>query len=216
MNTSTIIATEDRYQIPTYKKFPLALDRGEGIWVWDTDGRRYADFYGGHCVVPIGHSAKPVVDAIAEQAARLMFYSNVVYSPVRAEAAETLARLAPEGLQHVFFCNSGTEANETALKMARTFTGKTRVVAMTAGFHGRTLGSLIATEGAYRRPYEGILPETTFVPSATPTRWKRRSTRTTTWPPSFSNPSSRWRGCIRPPTPTSSASAPRATPPAAC
>jgi len=164
MTTADIIATEDRYQIPTYKKFPLALDRGEGIWVWDTDGRRYADFYGGHCVVPIGHSAKPVVDAIAEQAARLMFYSNVVYSPVRAEAAETLARLAPEGLQHVFFCNSGTEANETALKMARTFTGKTRVVAMTAGFHGRTLGSLIATEGAYRRPYEGILPETTFVP----------------------------------------------------
>lgn len=164
MTTAETIQAEDAYQIPTYKKFPIALDRGEGVWVWDTDSNRYADFYGGHCVVPIGHSPKAVVEAVAEQAGRLLFYSNVVYSPVRAKAAETLARLAPEGLRHVFFCNSGTEANETALKMARTFTGKTRVVAMTAGFHGRTLGSLIATEGAYRRPYEGILPETTFVP----------------------------------------------------
>jgi acetylornithine/N-succinyldiaminopimelate aminotransferase len=164
MTTAETIRTEDAFQIPTYKKLPIALVRGEGAYVWDADGTRYVDFYGGHCVVPIGHSPAPVVAAIQQQAAALMFYSNVVYSPVRAEAAALLAEMAPEGMGHVFFCNSGTEANETALKLARTFTGRPHVVAMTAGFHGRTLGSLIATHGAYRAPYADVLPETTFVP----------------------------------------------------
>ncbi len=164
MTTAETIQTEDAFQIPTYKKLPVALVRGEGAYVWDADGRRYVDFYGGHCVVPVGHCAPRVVQAIQAQAAQLMFYSNVVYSPVRAEAAALLARMAPEGMRHVFFCNSGTEANETALKMARTFTGKTHVVAMNAGFHGRTLGSLLATHGSYRAPYSAVLPETTFVP----------------------------------------------------
>ena len=164
MTTAETIRTEDAFQIPTYKKLPLALVRGEGAYVWDADGRRYVDFYGGHCVVPIGHCPPAVVAALQQQAATLMFYSNVVYSPVRAEAAALLADMAPEGMGHVFFCNSGTEANETALKLARTFTGRPHVVAMTAGFHGRTLGSLIATHGAYRAPYAEVLPETTFVP----------------------------------------------------
>ncbi len=94
-----------------------------------------------------------------------MFYSNAVYSPVRAEAAQTLANLAPPGLGHVFWCNSGSEANETALKLARTVTGRSGVVAMHGGFHGRTLGALAATSGAgYRAPYAAILPETRFVP----------------------------------------------------
>ena len=164
MTTAETIRTEDAFQVPTYKKFPLALTRGEGIYVWDADGRRYADFYGGHCVLPLGHCPPAVVAAVQAQAATLLFYSNVVYSPVRAEAAATLARLAPDGLGHVFFCNSGTEANETALKLARTFTGRPHVVAMTDGFHGRTLGALLATHGKYRAPYANVLPDTTFVP----------------------------------------------------
>lgn len=164
MTTAETIQTEDAFQVPTYKKMPIALVRGEGPYVWDAEGRRYADFYGGHCVLPLGHCPPAVVEAVQRQAATLMFYSNVVYSPVRAEAAERLAGMAPEGLRHAFFCNSGTEANETALKMARTFTGKTHVVAMIGGFHGRTLGSLLATHGGYRAPYAAVLPETTFVP----------------------------------------------------
>ena len=164
MTTAETIQTEDAFQVPTYKKMPIALVRGEGSYVWDAEGRRYADFYGGHCVLPLGHCPPGVVEAVQRQTAELMFYSNVVYSPVRAEAARVLAEMAPEGLGHAFFCNSGTEANETALKMARTFTGKTRIVAMVGGFHGRTLGSLIATHGGYRAPYASVLPETTFVP----------------------------------------------------
>src|SRR5690606_5000464 len=116
--------------------------RGEGCYVWDAEGNRYLDFYGGHCVTLLGHCPPRVVAAIQAQAADLIFYSNVVYSPVRARAAALLAKLAPAGLGHAFFCNSGTEANETALKLARKFTGKPGVIATVEGFHGRTLGSL--------------------------------------------------------------------------
>lgn len=165
MTTTETLETEEAYQIPTYSKMPIALVRGEGSYVWDTDGRRYLDFYGGHCVALLGHCPPRVVEAIREQSGTLLFYSNVCYSPVRAEAAELLARCAPEGLGHVFFCNSGTEANETALKLARAFTGRSGVIAMEGGFHGRTLGSLAATwEEKYRKPYAGVLPHTHFVP----------------------------------------------------
>lgn len=165
MTTQDIIRQEDTFQIPTYKKFPLALVRGEGRFVWDTDGKRYLDFYGGHCVTLLGHCPPPVVTAVQEQVAKLIFYSNVAYSPVRAHAAKVLAKMAPEGLRHVFFCNSGTEANETALKLARKHTGKSGIVAMEGDFHGRTLGSLATTwTQKYREPYADVLPDTHFVP----------------------------------------------------
>ncbi|HET6567562.1 MAG TPA: aspartate aminotransferase family protein [Rhodothermales bacterium] len=164
-STQAIIDLEEAYQIPTYAKMPIALVRGEGGYVWDADGKKYLDFYGGHCVLPLGHCPPRVVEGLKAQAETLMFYSNVVYSPVRARAAQMLAELAPEGLGHVFFCNSGTEANETALKLARKVTAKPGVVAMQGGFHGRTLGSLAVTgEDKYRAPYAGVLPETAFVP----------------------------------------------------
>lgn len=164
MDTQQIIKTEDDHQLPTYNKLPIALEKGAGRYVTDTDGNQYLDFYGGHCVTLLGHSPQRVIKAIQEQADTLIFYSNVVYSPIRAKAAKRITSLAPEGLRHVYFCNSGTEANETALKMARTFTGKNDVVAMKAGFHGRTLGSLASTGiDKYRAPYLGIMPTTHFV-----------------------------------------------------
>ena len=159
------LALEDAVTLPTYARPPVALVRGEGTTVWDADGRAYLDFYGGHCVALLGHCPPRVVEAIRRQAGELLFYSNAMYSPVRACAADALARLAPPGLGRVFWCNSGTEANETALKLARTHTGRTAVVAMEGGFHGRTLGSLAVTAGAgYRAPYAGILPTTRWVP----------------------------------------------------
>ena len=165
MTTEEIIHLEDTFQIPTYRKLPVALARGEGSYVWDTDGNRYLDFYGGHCVTLLGHCPPKVVAAVQEQASQLIFYSNVVYSPVRARAAALLADVAPDGLGHAFFCNSGSEANETALKLARKTTGKPGLVAMKDGFHGRTLGSLAATwKPIYRDPYAAVLPETRFVP----------------------------------------------------
>ena len=100
-----------------------------------------------------------------KQAETMLFYSNLVYSDIRAEATEVLTSLAPEGLKKAFFCNSGTEANETALKLARKVTGKSGVVATIGGFHGRTLGSLAVTWGKkYHEGYEAVLPKTHFIP----------------------------------------------------
>jgi len=165
MTTDAIMAQEARYLLPTYNKMPLALERGSGVYLWDIEGNRYLDFYGGHCVALLGHCHPRVTAAIQRQAAQLQFYSNVSYSPVRARAAQKLASLAPEGLGHVFFANSGSEANETALKMGRQWTGKPGVIAMEGGFHGRTLGSLAVTASAkYRAPHAAVLPPTHFAP----------------------------------------------------
>ncbi len=165
MTTREIIDLEEAHLLPTYRKLPIALVRGEGPYVWDADGKRYLDFYGGHCVSVLGHCPEPVVAALRDQAAKLMFYSNVAYSDVRAKASRLITALAPEGLGNVFFCNSGSEANETALKLARASTGRAGVIAMDGGFHGRTLGSLAATHGPkYREPYTAVLPDTHFVP----------------------------------------------------
>jgi acetylornithine/succinyldiaminopimelate/putrescine aminotransferase len=165
MTTDDIIQAEAAVEIPTYSKFPMALAEGAGSYVWDTDGNEYLDFYGGHCVALLGHCPPRVVQAVQKQAETLLFYSNVAHSPIRAEAAQLLVDMAPEGLSQVFFANSGSEANETALKLARTFTGKSGVMAMESGFHGRTLGSLATTwSEKYRKPYLDVLPDTHFVP----------------------------------------------------
>ncbi|MEM1055661.1 MAG: aspartate aminotransferase family protein [Bacteroidota bacterium] len=168
MTADTILdplALEDATTLPTYAKPPVALVRGENATVWDADGRAILDLYGGHCVALLGHCPPRVVDAIREQAGELLFYSNAVYSPVRAEASAQLVDLAPEGLSRVFWCNSGTEANEAALKLARAVTGKSGIVAMTGAFHGRTVGALATTWGdSYQAPYRAILPQTHFAP----------------------------------------------------
>ena len=165
MDSAETIAIEQQLEIPTYDKMPMALVRGEGPYVWDAEGTRYLDFYGGHCVSLLGHCHPSVVAAVQAQAEQLIFYSNVAHSPVRAQAARRLADLAPDGLGNVFFANSGSEANETALKLARTYTGRSGVVAMEQGWHGRTLGSLATThDETYRAPYTDVLPETTWVP----------------------------------------------------
>ncbi len=165
MDSAETIAIEQQLEIPTYDKMPMALVRGEGPYVWDAEGTRYLDFYGGHCVSLLGHCHPSVVAAVQAQAEQLIFYSNVAHSPVRARAARRLADLAPDGLGNVFFANSGSEANETALKLARTYTGRSGVVAMEQGWHGRTLGSLATThDETYRAPYADVLPETSWVP----------------------------------------------------
>jgi acetylornithine/succinyldiaminopimelate/putrescine aminotransferase len=155
---------EDRCQVPTYAKLPMAIVAGEGVHVVDADGRRYLDLYGGHAVALAGHCHPRVVEAIRAQAGRLLFYSNVAYSDVRALAVECLTGLAPEGLRRVFLCNSGAEANETALKIARKHTKRMRVVSMKQGFHGRTLGALGATGiASYRDPAYPIPTAHTYV-----------------------------------------------------
>jgi acetylornithine/N-succinyldiaminopimelate aminotransferase len=136
---------EDAVLVPTYAKLPLTVVRGEDVWVFDEKGNKYLDLYSGHAVCGIGHSHPKLVKAIHEQAKKLIFFSNAVYNDTRAEAAQMLIKNAYPNSKTVFFVNSGTEANEAAIKIARRATGRSRVIAMETGFHGRTIGSLSVT-----------------------------------------------------------------------
>jgi acetylornithine/N-succinyldiaminopimelate aminotransferase len=159
-----IKSIEEEYQIGTYRKLPIAVERGEGVYVYDTEGKRYLDLYGGHAVALVGHCHPKVVKAVSDQARKLIFYSNAVYCGVRALASKRIVEVAPSDIDRVFFCNSGAEANETALKIARRFTKRSRVVAMKDGFHGRTIGALSATGlGHYRSDFSPVLETFDFV-----------------------------------------------------
>src|SRR4030095_5831641 len=146
-----IAESEEQFQLATYKKMPVAAERGEGVWIYTSDGDKFLDLYGGHAVAGTGHCHPHVVKAIREQADKLLFYSNLVYSEARARAAEKLVSVAPAPLTKAFFCNSGTEANENAMRMARMVTGRENVITFSGGFHGRTADAISATFlGKYR------------------------------------------------------------------
>jgi len=133
--------------LPVYAQFPIRPVRGRGSWLIDQDGAEWLDAYGGHAVASTGHSHPEVVRAIAEQAAELLFYSTAVPLPQREALAEQLAELCPEPLGRVFLCNSGAEANENALHLARRHTGRQTVVTLRGGWHGRTVATLACTDG---------------------------------------------------------------------
>ena len=146
-----VMENEERFQLATYKKMPIAAERGDGVWIYTSDGDNYLDLYGGHAVAGTGHCHPHVVKAIRKQAGELIFYSNLVYSSARARAAEKLVSVAPPALNKVFFCNSGTEANENAMRMARMATGREKIITFSGGFHGRTADAISATFlGKYR------------------------------------------------------------------
>jgi acetylornithine aminotransferase/acetylornithine/N-succinyldiaminopimelate aminotransferase len=145
------MTNEDQFQLATYKKMPIAAERGEGVWLYASNGDKYLDLYGGHAVAGTGHCHPHVVNAIRKQAGELLFYSNLVYSDARARAAEKLVSIAPGALTKAFFCNSGTEANENAMRMARMATGREKIITFSGGFHGRTADAISATFlGKYR------------------------------------------------------------------
>ncbi len=130
---------------------PIVAESGQGAWICASDGESYLDLYGGHAVAGTGHCHPHVVEAIQAQAEKLIFYSNLIYSDTRARAAEKLVSIAPDALTKAFFCNSGTEANENAMRMARMFTGREKIITFRGGFHGRTADAISATFlGKYR------------------------------------------------------------------
>ena len=133
--------------LPVYPPFPIHPVRGHGSWLVDESGEEWLDAYGGHAVASTGHSHPEVVRAIAEQAERLLFYSSAVSFELRDELAEKLASLCPSPLGRVFFCNSGAEANENALHLARKHTGRQTIVSVAGGWHGRTAATLAVTDG---------------------------------------------------------------------
>jgi len=124
--------------LPVYGQLPFVPERAAGCNIITSDGQRILDLYGGHAVAALGYGHPRLVKAIKEQSSKLLFQSNAVALDVRADAAEMLTTIAPEGLNRVFFVNSGAEANENALRMACVVTKRNKILAITQGFHGRT------------------------------------------------------------------------------
>ncbi len=143
----------------TYSRLPVAFTHGEGVWLWDTEGRRYLDALAGIAVSGLGHAHPKLVKAISDQAGRVIHTSNVYQVPLQEKLAERLTQLT--GLQEVFFCNSGSEANEGAIKIARRYGWKKgnahpHIITMNNAWHGRTLATLAATSSPKAR--EGFAP----------------------------------------------------------
>ena len=159
-------AWTERYQgalMNTFGPPKLVLTRGAGAHVWDADGKEYVDLLGGIAVNALGHAHPALVEAVTTQLSTLGHVSNFFTTEPQVELAERLLAMVP-GTGKVFFANSGSEANEAALKLTR-LTGRTRLVAAEGAFHGRTMGSLALTaKAAYREPFEPLPGDVTWVP----------------------------------------------------
>jgi len=147
-NENEIITRDTASYLPVFSRYPIVLDHGDGSYVWDVNGRKYLDALGGIAVNVLGHNYAPLVDAIAEQAKRLIHVSNLYYTEAQADAAAKLSHLTAGG--KVFFGNSGAEANEGAIKAARKYghtirLEKSQIITALGSFHGRTLATLTAT-----------------------------------------------------------------------
>lgn len=139
--------------------------QAEGMYITDQDGREYLDFLGGYGVFSLGHRHPDVLKAVVDQLQKQPLSSKTFFNPVQGALARRLAEVAPEGLKYTFFSNSGTEAVEAALKMARAATGRTGFVSTEGGYHGKTLGALSVTgREKYRKPYQPLVPGASFVP----------------------------------------------------
>jgi acetylornithine/LysW-gamma-L-lysine aminotransferase len=159
------VRLEDLHGLPLYAKRDLTLVRGQNARVWDDRGRSYIDCVGGHGSANVGHCNPAVVEAVQRQAGRLITCSNACYNDVRGAFMARLASLSPPGLDRVYLCNSGAEAVESALKLARLSPGRNKVVAAFQAFHGRTMGALSATHNPfYRQGFGPLVEGFSFVP----------------------------------------------------
>ena len=156
MSSADIVELFRQYVVPNYGRYPICLTRGEGSYVWDSEGNRYLDLFPGWGCNLLGHCPEPIVRAVQEQLATLIHVPNTWYTEAQGLWAKALSERSFGG--QAFFCNSGTEANEAAIKLARLHTPKERykIVTFTGGFHGRTLGSTAAT--AQPKYHEGLGP----------------------------------------------------------
>ena len=163
----TIIELEKQYLLQNYGRHPLVLQRGDGPYMWDVDGKRYLDFIAGIGVNALGQNHPRIVAAICEQSARLIHTSNLFYNEYQGPLAKKIAEVS--GLQRTFFANSGTEATEGSLKMIKAHgraidPAKYEIIALENSFHGRSLGALSITgQAKYRADFEPLLPGIGFV-----------------------------------------------------
>jgi acetylornithine/N-succinyldiaminopimelate aminotransferase len=167
--TDEIIERERLFLLPTYNRYPIALDRGKGVFLYDCEGNRYLDFVAGLGVNALGHAHPRVLKVIREQAARAIHFSNLYYNEYQGRLAERLCQLS--GLNRAFFSNSGTEAIEGSIKLARLAghraggEAKSQLVALQGSYHGRTFGAMSLTgQDKYRKGFEPLLEDVKFVP----------------------------------------------------
>src|SRR5918999_3788245 len=174
---------EARHVLQTYRRQPVTFVRGQGVRLFDTEGREYLDLLSGIGVASLGHAHPGLARAIAEQAQTLLHTSNLYFHPLQGQLAERLAHLS--GLPRAFFCNSGAEAVEACLKFARRYwhtRGETRpeIIALDESFHGRTFGALsVTSDEHYRAPFGPLLAGVRFVPANQPSALATAVTRQT-------------------------------------
>jgi acetylornithine/N-succinyldiaminopimelate aminotransferase len=167
MTTAETIRTEERYAPPFFKKIPVSIERGEGVFVWDEEGKRYLDFTAGWGVTCLGHAHPAITEALIEQGRKIIQNPNsgLTYSPVRARLLALMSRVLPPPLTRVFFSNSGAEANDAAIKLARKVTGRMDVISTHQSFHGRTISTASATgQAKHREKFNPLMPNYRFIP----------------------------------------------------
>jgi len=148
-----------------YQKFKLVIEKGSGATLWDINGKKYVDCMGGYGVSIVGHCHPRVVEAVQKQVKKLITCHGSLYNETRVDLLEKLVKISPRGLDNIYLCNSGAEAVESAIKLARKHTGKNEIIAFTGSYHGKTLGALSATwNPKYREPFEPLVPCFKFVP----------------------------------------------------
>ena len=167
-------AMQNNYGVP-----PLTLVKGDGVEVWDEDGKRYLDFLGGIATNILGHAHPSIVKAVTSQVSELSHVSNLYAHKPGIELAEKLQDLTNDASARVFFCNSGAEANEAAIKISR-LSGRSQLIAAIGGFHGRTIGALSITgQSSKRAPFEPLLSDVKFVPYGDARALRKAVTRKT-------------------------------------
>ena len=162
MNDQEVFAEDKASYVPVFNRYKIVLDHGDGAYAWDSNGKKYIDFLGGIAVNVLGHNYKPLVNAVAEQAGKMIHCSNLYYTQPQADAAAKLVKLS--GLGKAFFGNSGAEANEGAIKIARKYAHsidpeKSQIITAWNSFHGRTLATLTATGQPHYQEGVGPLPD---------------------------------------------------------
>jgi acetylornithine/N-succinyldiaminopimelate aminotransferase len=167
--TEEVIQREKQFLLQTYNRYPLVIERGKGVFLFDLDGKKYLDFVAGLGVNALGHAHPRIVKTIREQAARAIHLSNLYYNEYQGRLAERLCALS--GLQRAFFSNSGTEAIEGSIKLARLAghrsggEAKSQLIALEGSYHGRSFGSMSVTgQDKYRKGFEPLLEDVKFVP----------------------------------------------------
>ncbi|MFW6017997.1 MAG: aspartate aminotransferase family protein, partial [Halapricum sp.] len=148
-----------------FNEKPIQIERGDGAYVYDDSGTEYLDMGASYACVPLGHGHDAVQEAVTEQFEKITYVQASYPNAQRTALYELLAETAPGDIDNTWLCNSGTEANEAALKFARSATGDSKIVATMQGFHGRTMGALATTwKDKYKKPYEPLIGDVEFVP----------------------------------------------------